>query len=116
MGSEDIQNLALSLGMDITHPEPDKSPCMDGGCFNLWFPPWDWCHPPLSQLELSLSRHRFPPPLHPTGPRWTHKHQHVEDEHQVLHAGQNTHGDTRRGDTAEFVPVRGEQSPGHSQS
>lgn len=99
-------------GMGVTHPsQTEMSPHVDGGCLNPWSPPWGRCHPPLSQLEMLLPRHRFPPPLYPTGPRWTHEHQHVEDEHQVLHAAQDAHGDTGRGDTAVFVPMEGRAEP-----
>lgn len=96
-------------GMGVTHPsQTEMSPHVDGGCLNPWSPPWDRCHPPLSQLEMLLPRHRFPPPLYPTGPRWTHEHQHVEDEHQVLHAAQDTHGDTGRGGHGSVCPYGGE--------
>lgn len=94
------------------HPplsQTEMSSHVDRGCFNPWFSPWDRCHPPLSQMELLVPRHRFPPPLHPTGPRGTHKHQHVEDEHQVLHAAQDTHGDTGGGGHSSICPY-GEES------
>jgi len=41
----------------------------------------------------------------------THKHQDVEDEHQVLHTAQDTHGDAGVGVTAASVPVERRAEP-----
>lgn len=82
--------------------------------------PSDRCHPspePVGDHSLTsrVGLASSPAPLHPAGPRGTHKHQHVEDEHQVLHTAQDTHGDAEGTgfcrQTAAFVPAEGGAEP-----
>lgn len=82
--------------------------------------PSDRCHPspePVGDHSLTsrVGPAGSPAPLHPAGPGGTHKHQHVEDEHQVLHAAQDTHGDAEGTgfcrQTAAFVPAEGGAEP-----
>lgn len=112
MGSGDVQGLVPSLGMGDTHPEPDRKVTTYGwGVLQPLVPSLGLVSPTPEPAGVVTLQAQVPSPLHPTGPRWTHKHQHVEDEHQVLHAGQNTHGDTRRGETAVLVPMEGRAGP-----
>lgn len=90
--------------------------------------PSERCHPspePVGDHSLTsrVGPAGSPAPLHPAGPGGTHKHQHVEDEHQVLHAAQDAHGDAEGTGLCRQAAAgrqrlslqRGELSPGPSQ-